>query len=243
LFLLLFSLTHYSISQSGFSSLSAKERLKIAKLEEVESEEDEEYQTNMKEGHELFQQGQYLKAVHKYELAGEKRPFNVYPKIIITDIELSMKDTLKVLRAEEERIKKEDQLKNNSSIEKKVENLIHTNEQKKLDEWERSERDKLNKEREQKNNNLNSVTKNQTGADVPTMSIEDFRKELGKSNKSGITELIYTEGNKTITKRIVVSNNLGDEYKKVVSNNWGGVFYFKNGVSITERIWDEETKK
>jgi hypothetical protein len=246
LFCFIFFNTIYTFSQPGFSSLSAKERLKIAEQEEAQSETDAAYQTMMKDGHELFQQGMYLKAVHKYEEARDKRPFNVYPKIIITDIELSMKDTLKILRAQEEKLKSEEKLKNTSQAEIKNSNpnydSNHAIEQKKLDDWEKSERERLEKQREQKIQKPESTEIQKSGADVPKMSIDDFRKELGVKYPNGFTEEVYTEGNKTITKRIIVVNSKGDEYKKVVSNNWGGVFYFKNGVSITERIWTEETK-
>ena len=233
--------------QPGFSSLSAKERVKIAEQEELLSETDTEYQTIMKDGHELFKQGQYLQAVHKYEIAKDKRPFNVYPKIIITDIELNMKDMLKILREQEREMQLQEKLKKDPAIadrnEKNIKVTDAADEQKKLNDWENSERERLENERDHKSQKPTNLDTKNTGADIPKMSVEDFRQELGKRYPEGITEEIYTEGNKTITKRIVVTNKNGDEYKKVVSNNWGGVFYFKNSVSITERIWNEDTKK
>jgi hypothetical protein len=74
------------------------------------------------------------------------------------------------------------------------------------------------------------------------ISKDEFREELGEQYPSGITEVITSEGNKTITTRIKVENGKGDEYKRVV-HGWGGVFYFKNGDAVTERCWIQETER
>ncbi|NNC82183.1 MAG: hypothetical protein HKN79_01290, partial [Flavobacteriales bacterium] len=71
-------------------------------------------------------------------------------------------------------------------------------------------------------------------------SIEEVQQELAESYPDGVTEETFSEGNRTITKRIVVKDGLGNEYRKV-KHGWGGVFYFKNGTSITERVWNQET--
>ena len=65
---------------------------------------------------------------------------------------------------------------------------------------------------------------------------EEKRKNLGQSYPEGITEEIIEEGNKTMTKRIVVKHGKGDEYLKV-QYNWGGVYYFKNSKSVPDNVW------
>ncbi|MBL7962428.1 MAG: hypothetical protein JNM31_01165 [Flavobacteriales bacterium] len=55
----------------------------------------------------------------------------------------------------------------------------------------------------------------------------------------GVTEESYTEGNKVIIRRVVVQGNRADEYSKVIAR-WG-TFYFKNGQSISEHIWNLDT--
>jgi hypothetical protein len=71
--------------------------------------------------------------------------------------------------------------------------------------------------------------------------LAEVQEELAAAYPDGVTEEVFTEGNRTITKRVVVKNGSGDEYRKV-KHGWGGVFYFKNGTSITERVWKAETE-
>lgn len=241
-----------TFGQGEFTELSSKQRISIAEKEEKEAVKDQEFQSLMQTGHEFFKGKHYLKAIHTYEEAQDKRPYNVYPKVIIADIELSMKDTLQTLRAVE---KAEEQTKNLNKAEKpeKIEdpkqgdpdqNIATEKERKKKqEEWEKNERAKLERERElQKVKEDAKPTEVKMAGDVAILSTEDLQKELGEQFPNGTTEEMYTEGNKTIIKRIVVSDNLGNEYKKVV-HNWGGVFYFKNGEAVTERVWIQETEK
>ena len=238
-----------AFGQDEFSQLSTKKRISIAEKEEKEAKMDDQFQSMMLTGHEFFKGKHYLKAIHSYENAQDKRPYNVYPKVIIADIELSMKDTLATLRAAE---KVEEQNKNLQKPEKIEEplkgdpdqNMDNEKErQKKQEDWERKERAKLERERDlQKEKEEAKPTEVKMAGDVAILSTVDFQKELGEQFPNGTTEEMYTEGNKTIIKRIVVSNNLGNEYKKVV-HNWGGVFFFKNGEAVTERVWIQETEK
>ena len=69
---------------------------------------------------------------------------------------------------------------------------------------------------------------------------EEFMQELAKQYPQGVTEEVFREGNKSITKRIVVLGNEGNEYR-MVKHDWGGKFYFKNGMSITLLAWNKET--
>lgn len=242
--------SHSAFGQDEFSQLSSKKRISIAEKEEKEAKKDDQFQSLMQTGHEFFKGKHYLKAIHSYEEAQDKRPYNVYPKVIIADIELSMKDTLATLRAVE---KAEDQSKKIQKAEKpeKIEepkeepDTVESEKerQKRQEEWERKERAKLEREREvQKEKEEAKPAEVEMAGDVAILSTEDLQKELGEKFPNGTTEEMYTEGNKTIIKRIVVSNNLGNEYKKVV-HSWGGVFYFKNGEAVTERVWIQETEK
>lgn len=236
-----------AMAQEEFADLSSKERISIAEKEEGEAKKDTEFQKIMLEGHDLFKQKRYLKAIRKYESAQVKRPYNVYPKVIISDIELSMADTLATLRAAEKLdnpTEKPDSVQpQNPEPEKKEEKLPESNTVKKLDDWEQQERDRRQKEREAREREAEKRhIENANTEGLETLSLDDFQKELGSKFPNGITETTSKEGNKTITKRIVVTEGKGNEYKKV-THNWGGVFYFKNGIAVTERVWKQETEK
>ena len=71
---------------------------------------------------------------------------------------------------------------------------------------------------------------------------EEFLQALAKLYPKGVTEEIYMEGNVKITRRIVVDGNSGTEYK-MSEHPWGGMFWFKNGTSINESVWNTETVK
>lgn len=70
-----------------------------------------------------------------------------------------------------------------------------------------------------------------------------FTNEYAKKYPEGITEEKVKEGNANITRRIVVQGNKGFLYLKKETSF--GVFYFKDGVTITETEWlrDTEPKK
>ncbi|MCB0794756.1 MAG: hypothetical protein KDB88_08470, partial [Flavobacteriales bacterium] len=80
--------------------------------------------------------------------------------------------------------------------------------------------------------------------DTPLNKQKDFadynRSKLAQEYPPGVTEESYTEGNKVIIRRVVVSGNKADEYSKVIAK-WG-TFYFRNGQSISETIWTSETE-
>lgn len=57
----------------------------------------------------------------------------------------------------------------------------------------------------------------------------------------GVTENSYKLGEKMVTERTVKVGNKIDKYRKVVSKT--GTYYFKNGKSITEGTWKQETLK
>jgi len=64
--------------------------------------------------------------------------------------------------------------------------------------------------------------------------------ELGKKYPLGITEETVSEPGKQIKKLIVNRHGNANEFKQV-KWNWGGVYYFKNGESISKAVFDSET--
>jgi hypothetical protein len=78
-----------------------------------------------------------------------------------------------------------------------------------------------------------------TKPDQPRAFADYNRSKLAQEYPEGVTEESYTEGNKVIIRRVVVNGNKADEYSKVIAK-WG-TFYFRNGQSITEAIWNNET--
>lgn len=247
-----FSFTLLSaVAQNDFADLSPRERVAVAEQEEIEAKNDEVFQQLMREGHELFREKHYLKAIRRYEEAKKRRPYNVYPPVIITDIELSMKDTLDILR-ERERQELESKTKAQPqkpqqpqppAPEPKPENEWTETKQErieKINNWERQERIKLEQSREQKKEQ-SAESLSPENPEIRVLTMEDMQEQLAREFPEGITENTYTEGNKTITERVVVKNGKGNRYKKVV-HSWGGVFYFKNGTAVAERVWTAETK-
>lgn len=70
-----------------FEKLSAKERARIAKEEQEAARNDVGYQALMAQAEQLFQQSRYEEAVARYEEARVLRPYNVYPKVKIQDLQ------------------------------------------------------------------------------------------------------------------------------------------------------------
>ena len=64
--------------------------------------------------------------------------------------------------------------------------------------------------------------------------------ELANKYPQGISEETYEEGNAVVLKRIKVTGSQVDVYEKKLFK-WGGVFYTRNGHSITETLWDLES--
>lgn len=241
---MLFQITA-SFGQEDFEELSSKDRIEIAEREKIEAQSDYNFQQLMNRGHRLFEGKHYLKAIRTYEEAADLRPYNVYPKVIIADIELSMKDTLDVLRKAEKEVEKEQTQEKKPLTEKKKEEREikdpSVDAEKRLDRWEERERRRREAEREaRKKKKEENPQQTTVSGDIEKVSMEDYRKELGEQFPSGITETVSEEGNKIITTRIVVKDGRGDRYKKV-EHSWGGVFFFKNGDAVTERVWNQET--
>lgn len=74
-----------------FDKLSPKERSKIAERETKEAAEDSGYQSTMREADQAFQAGRYEDALAAFQHARTMRPYNVYPKVKIEDLQTMIK--------------------------------------------------------------------------------------------------------------------------------------------------------
>jgi len=73
--------------QAGsFAQLSAKERTRLAKQEELEASQDADYLAFMASGEKHFKDQQFDAAMAVFEQARSRRPLNVYPKVKIDDL-------------------------------------------------------------------------------------------------------------------------------------------------------------
>lgn len=232
-----------------FSELSASERAERAEKESLEAATDQAFLYLMDKGHQMFREKRYLKAIRTYEDAGALRPNNVYPPVIIRDIEISMKDTLNTLRkkeAEELDSTKQQHKKPELPDREKIMAEFREKEaerQQKAAEWENEERRQLARFRELKKDEEGEKREldDFSGSDVRDASLEEFQESLSEDYNEGVTQRSYEEGNRKITERVVVKNNKGNMYKRV-EHAWGGKFYFKNGTPISEESWNQETQ-
>ena len=69
-----------------FSTLKSKDRVRISNEESVNEKLDSVYIGLMFEGDSLFLSKQYILSLEKYKLARVRRPYNVNPKVRISDI-------------------------------------------------------------------------------------------------------------------------------------------------------------
>jgi hypothetical protein len=236
-------------TDTEFSKLSAKERSEIAQKETMEAARDHAFLYLMDQGHQLFVEKRYLESVRKYEDARALRPRNVYPPVIIRDIELSMKDTLQLLREKEKEEKpetpsarKEPELPDREKIMEEFRKK-EAERQKKVDEWESSQRRYMARERalkEEEDQEQQELGKFK-GRDVREASVEELQEELAREYSDGVTQRSYDDGQRKITERVVVRKGIGNAYKRV-EHPWGGKFYFKNGQPISEETWNQETQ-
>jgi hypothetical protein len=71
------------------SGLSPKQRVKLAKKEQKQAKKDPEYLQLMEKGLALFQNHAYEEARKVYQTAHDRRPQNVYPLVMLQDIEVA----------------------------------------------------------------------------------------------------------------------------------------------------------
>ncbi len=77
--------------------------------------------------------------------------------------------------------------------------------------------------------------------DVLIANFDLYKNDLAKKYPVGVTEEHTKEGNNNVTRRIVVIENKGYLYEKK-ETTFGTVYYFKDGIAITESEWKKNTE-
>ncbi|MCW3085482.1 MAG: hypothetical protein JWP12_2848 [Bacteroidetes bacterium] len=77
--------------------------------------------------------------------------------------------------------------------------------------------------------------------DVLIANFDLYKNDLAKKYPIGVTEEHTKEGNNNVTRRIVVIENKGYLYEKK-ETTFGTVYYFKDGIAITEAEWKKNTE-
>jgi TPR repeat protein len=239
LLLILFGVFIFSINidaQKDFSELSPKQKIKLGKKEQKAAKKDPEYLALMEEGLSFFQQKQYSKALAKYEEAQNRRPGNVYPMVMIDDIEIA-RNLVETQTNMETEVLLESTMLTAKEPEYKA---PETNP--KPDEIKREEPKQENPEIIETQtpdvlviNTPEKLEKEVTSKPNPVI-IERIEEKVYEND--GIYRETLKEGSATIEQITVVKNGVTTVIRQVV-HTWGGVFYFKDKDAITKQEYQK----
>lgn len=201
-----------------FANLSAKERSKLAKQEEADAANDEEYQDLMARAEKDFASGRFDEARTLFQQARERRPLNVYPKVKLEDLE-----ALVAKRAAEEAA-------NAGPVVVSGQTPIVPDTVKAPIVLQTTANTASSPPPPQKNKPETKTAPVRTEhraapTDVPSPPLQEGEREYMQGNAK-VLEIAVTEGKRTVV------------YKKV-KHPWGQLYYFRDGESVGERVWRE----
>jgi hypothetical protein len=224
-----------SEAQQDFSGLSAKQKIKLGKKEQKEAKKDPEYLQLMNEGMVFFQSKEYSKAIAKYEDAHNRRPNNVYPMVMLEDINVAKK-----LIATETKPETEIILTTSDDSAREPEN-------KKSDIVVNTVTDSI-----QASPSVNTeLIETQTEDPIIINTPEKVEKQVVKSTEvkaiaekeekvyenDGIFHETLKEGSATIYQTTIVRNGKAIVLREVL-HTWGGEFYFMDQNPITKQEYE-----
>lgn len=233
-----------------FPKMSAKERSRIATKEAEEAAADKAYQERMTEAEKAFQDKRYEDALAAYGKARELRPYNVYPKVKIEDLKALLRregrpDTTSVAEPAPSPVPSEPKVtvvKEEAPAENvpgPLPSVAGT-----IDRTGPTPKGTVTASPPVK-----PTSPVKAPAPKPVMERPAPVKPKGtaavKSPAPGkeasplvLGERTYKEGNAVVFERTVEDDGQPVVYKRV-SHPWGQTFYFKDGLSVGERVWKE----
>lgn len=231
-----------ALAQQDWSNLSPNQKIKLAKKEQKEAKKDPEYLKLMEEALVLFQEGKFEEAKEKYSAAHTRRPDNVYPMVMLDDIEVAM--NLPQVETTEEIVEKEiieEIIDEEIAIESPEEEILEAE-----IEIEVEIEDVTIEEIEEE-----PLEKENTQILVPVEPEVVINREIKASTektiinhppkvyeKDGVYREKLKEGNADVEQITIVEKGIGTVFRKV-SHAWGAVYYFKDGDAISKSEWEK----
>jgi len=238
LILLILSLSTSFYGQNDWSKLSAKQKIKIAKKEQKAAKKDPEYLKLMEEALVLFQEGNFEEAKVKYQAAHDRRPDNVYPIVMLEDIEVAINSP------EEEIVEENVQ----EVIEEEATPIIAPVINETNVEIQEDEVEELIVEPEITESEeiiLPTVAEKPTTVVKPTKQPEKetTRVQVQKEYlNDGVYKDSFKEGSANVEQIKIVKKGVETTYRKV-SHSWGAIYYFKGEDSISKNEWEDLLKE
>ncbi len=217
----------------------AKQRIAECDKELGLAEKDKVYVSALKSADSLLavatDEPSYLAAKAAYKTASTMKPTDQYPKDKMTDIDRKIND----LKADKARRTKYDAIivKADGLLAKKDYKSAKTTYQEALTLYpmELYPKQKIAECDKALNPSTTAAT------NTVTQTREEIVNDLVKKYPQGVTEISENEPTCKVTKRVVVKGNEAWVYTRKVFS-WGGVYYFKDGVQISENTFNQETK-
>lgn len=207
-----------------FPGLTAKERSRIANKESEEAKADAEYQAVMSEAERFFQDQQFEQALSEFRKARTLRPYNVYPKVKIKDLEAMLGKFVAAPAPVPLRVEQPGPIGTEANATSEPEKVISKAEEPSL---------AVQRVREKRSATVEKVASAEEPA-VPTRQIEGSSLPAPE----GVTELRYKEANAFVIERRVLEEQRPVVYKRV-QNAFGQVYYFRDSTGIGARAWKE----
>ena len=233
-----------------FPELSAKERSRIAEREAAEAPRDEAFQAVMRTAEELFRSGRYEESLDRYLEARRMRPYNVFPKVKIQDLQALLAKQAEeqgpaevptgalapapgvVVPAEGTETLEPGAVVPVAVTETPEPPIERAAEVTVVPSTASSppEEAKLAKEPSPEVP-MPKVVAPVTGTPGPD-------KEIGATPAEGTEERRYREGRAEVLERRVTLGGQTTVYR-MVRHPWGAVFHFKDGEAISATAWDQ----
>ena len=229
-----------TVAQQDFSKLSAKQKIKLGKKEQKDAKKDPEYLQMMSEGMVYFQSKEYDKAITKYQGAHDRRPNNVYPMVMLEDINVAKElisvetkpETEVVLFGSETSTREPENKKSNVVIASSIDSIQESP----------PENIELIETQTQIPIVINTPEKLEKPV-VKSTEVETVpKKEVKVYENDGIYHETLTEGSATIYQITIVRMGKATVLREVV-HTWGGEFYFYNQDPITKQEYKKLVSK
>ncbi len=218
-----------------FSKLSAKERARIAKQEQEEAAKDPTYQAVMAQAEDLFKRHEYDEALARFTEARGIRPYNVYPKVKIQDLQalIAKRDAEQAARPDTSTLV----VRNSAPAElppvvEPVDAIVEVPSKPIVEP--------APKPKEEPRSIPRPVVEKPEVFVPPhdTVRVAPPPVEAVPKMPDGTTERTYQEGRAIVLERKVVTHGKTVIFKKVTHPR-GEPVYFKDGIAIPARVWNE----